>query len=74
MMKILFNYPPALPCILFNWLYQMFLLPSQAPFESLLRLITVVFRKGLNFLSHLSRMPWKYYGEVIGTLSQQNIE
>ena len=52
MMKILFNYPPALPCILFNWLYHMFFLPSQARIESLLQLITVVFRKHLNCLSH----------------------
>ena len=74
MMRIFFNYPPALPCILFNWLYQMFFLPSQAPIESLLRLITVLFGKHLNFPSLLSRMPWEYYGEVIGTFSQKNSE
>ena len=49
--------------------------PESSPYiESLLRLITVLFRKHLNFLSLLSRMPWEYYGEVIGTFSQKNSE
>ena len=52
MMKILLNYTPELPCILFNSLYQEFFLLSKARIESRLRLITVVFRKHLNFLSH----------------------
>ena len=41
MMKILLNYTPELPCILFNSLYQKLFLPSKARIESLLRLITV---------------------------------
>ena len=30
--------------------------------------------KALKFSQPLSRMPWKYYGKVIGTLSQKNSE
>ena len=30
--------------------------------------------KALQFSYPLSRMPWKYYGEVIGALSQKNSE
>ena len=51
MTKILLNYTPELPCILFNSLYQEFFLLSKARIESLLRLITVLFGKQINFLA-----------------------